>query len=97
VCVCVCVCVFDGVGEIFLNRFVKTVLFLCRSINFVLDTMAFKVVPTILEIGLVCGILGSSFGPEFIGVTITTLVAYVAFTVGITNWRYYYSNYAKND
>lgn len=44
-------------------------------------------VPTIFEIGLVCAVLGYSFGPMFAGVTGATLVVYVGFTVGITQWR----------
>lgn len=58
-----------------------------RSVNFVLNAIAFNVVPTLLEIGLVCGILGTSFGSEFTAVIGGTLTAYVLFTVAVTNWR----------
>ena len=58
-----------------------------RSINFVLSALAFNVVPTIAEIVLVCGILGYQFGLPFAGVAIGTLSVYVAFTVGVTQWR----------
>ena len=58
-----------------------------RSINFVLSALAFNVVPTIAEIVLVCGILGYQFGLPFAGVAIGTLAVYVAFTVGVTQWR----------
>jgi ATP-binding cassette subfamily B (MDR/TAP) protein 7 len=58
-----------------------------RSINFVLSSMVFNVVPTILEVGLVAGILGTSFGAPFAAVTLGTLTTYTAYTVGITQWR----------
>lgn len=58
-----------------------------RSINFVLSAMVFNVVPTLLEIGLVSGLLWHKCGWEYAAVTMTTLVAYVAYTVGITQWR----------
>ena len=58
-----------------------------RSINFVLNSMTFNVVPTILEIGLVSSILGAKCGWEYAAVTVATLTGYTAFTVGITQWR----------
>lgn len=58
-----------------------------RSINFALNALAFNVAPTILEIGLVCAILGSKFGLEFAGVTLATLTTYVVFTIAVTAWR----------
>lgn len=58
-----------------------------RSIDFVLRAMAFRVVPTALEIGLVSTIMAQSFGLPFAGVTLGTLTAYTTFTVLITQWR----------
>lgn len=58
-----------------------------RSISYVLSSMVFNVVPTILEIGLVAGILAAKCGAAYAGVTVGTLAAYVAYTVGITQWR----------
>ncbi|POM70622.1 ATP-binding cassette (ABC) Superfamily, partial [Phytophthora palmivora] len=52
-----------------------------RSIDFVLRAMAFRVVPTVLEIGLVSTIMATSFGLPYAGVTLGTLTAYTAFTV----------------
>lgn len=58
-----------------------------RSINFVLSAMVFNVAPTILEIGMVSGILGMQCGSEYAAITVATLTAYTAFTIGITQWR----------
>ncbi|TMW66361.1 hypothetical protein Poli38472_004126 [Pythium oligandrum] len=58
-----------------------------RSIDFVLRAMAFRVVPTVLEIGLVSAIMAQSFGLPYMGVTLGTLTAYTTFTVLITQWR----------
>lgn len=58
-----------------------------RSIDFVLRAMAFRVVPTVLEIGLVSTMMATSFGLPYAGVTLGTLSAYTAFTVLVTQWR----------
>jgi len=58
-----------------------------RSLNFVLNALAFNVIPTLAEIGLVVGILGTQYGLSFASVAVGTLVAYVTFTIGITQWR----------
>lgn len=58
-----------------------------RSIDFVLRAMVFNVVPTLFEIGLVAGILGTKFGASYAAITIGTLTAYSVFTIGITQWR----------
>ncbi|EEY59728.1 ATP-binding Cassette (ABC) Superfamily [Phytophthora infestans T30-4] len=58
-----------------------------RSIDFVLRAMAFRVVPTVLEIGLVSTIMATSFGLPYAGVTLGTLTAYTTFTVLVTQWR----------
>lgn len=58
-----------------------------RSLNFVLTAMAFNVLPTLAEIGLVCGVLGYTFGASYCSVAVATLAGYISFTVGITTWR----------
>ena len=49
--------------------------------------MLFNILPTLLEIGLVCAVLWGLYAPSFALVTLVTLVAYVAFTIGVTEWR----------
>lgn len=58
-----------------------------RSIDFVLRAMIFNVAPTAFEIALVSAILAHEFGWPYALVSLTTLGAYTAFTVGITQWR----------
>jgi ATP-binding cassette subfamily B (MDR/TAP) protein 7 len=58
-----------------------------RGISFVLSSLLFNVVPTVLEIGLVCSILGMKFGSSFVAVTLGALTLYTVFTFAITNWR----------
>ncbi|EXB57588.1 ABC transporter B family member 25 [Morus notabilis] len=58
-----------------------------RAINFILSSMVFNVVPTILEISMVSGILAYKFGAPFAWITSLSVVAYVMFTLAVTQWR----------
>ncbi|KAH1263082.1 ABC transporter B family member 25 [Glycine max] len=58
-----------------------------RGINFILSSMVFNVVPTILEISMVAGILAYKFGAPFALITSLSVAAYVTFTLTITQWR----------
>lgn len=58
-----------------------------RGINFILSSMVFNVLPTLLEIGLVTAILTAKCGPALGALSLGTLAAYVAFTVATTQWR----------
>ncbi|KAI9089612.1 iron-sulfur clusters transporter ATM1 [Phlyctochytrium arcticum] len=58
-----------------------------KGINQILSSMVFHIVPTGLEISMVCGILAYYFGPAYAGVTIITMGAYAAFTFATTSWR----------
>jgi ATP-binding cassette subfamily B protein len=58
-----------------------------NGIGFLLAFMLFNILPTLLEIGLVCAILWGMYSASFAIVTLVTLVAYVVFTIGITEWR----------
>lgn len=58
-----------------------------RGINFILSSMVFNVVPTILEISMVSGILAYKFGAPFAWITSLSVAAYVAFTLSVTKWR----------
>ena len=71
----------------------------CRGISFLLTSTVFHVVPTALEISMVCGILvrprhlvradrqSYKFGWDFAGITLATMAAYTYFTVVTTSWR----------
>ncbi|EON63797.1 iron-sulfur clusters transporter atm1, mitochondrial [Coniosporium apollinis CBS 100218] len=58
-----------------------------KGISFLLTSMVFHVLPTALEIFLVCGILTYQYGAQFAVITATTMVAYTAFTILTTSWR----------
>jgi len=58
-----------------------------KGISFILTSMVFHIVPTALEITMVCGILTYNFGWEFAAITALTMTAYTAFTILTTAWR----------
>lgn len=58
-----------------------------KGINQILTSMVFNIIPTGLEISLVCGILIYKFGLPFAVVTLTTMATYTGFTIITTSWR----------
>jgi ATP-binding cassette subfamily B protein len=58
-----------------------------KGIDFLLRFMLFNILPTLVEIVLVCGILWSLFGFIFSAITFVTVMVYVAFTLVFTEWR----------
>ncbi|KAG8553830.1 hypothetical protein GDO81_003567 [Engystomops pustulosus] len=58
-----------------------------RGISFVLSALVFNLGPTMFEVLLVSSILYYKCGAQFALVTLGTLGAYTAFTIGITQWR----------
>ncbi|KAG1722225.1 P-loop containing nucleoside triphosphate hydrolase protein [Suillus paluster] len=58
-----------------------------KGITFMLQAIIFRIVPTALEISMVCGILTWKFGWDFAAITVTALAAYTWFTVRTTSWR----------
>ena len=58
-----------------------------KGISFLLTSMVFHIIPTALEISMVCGILAYQYGPKFAAITAATMVAYTGFTVITTSWR----------
>ncbi|KAH6984607.1 transporter ATM1 [Ilyonectria sp. MPI-CAGE-AT-0026] len=58
-----------------------------KGISFLLTSMVFHVLPTALEIGMVCGILTWQYGAQFAAITVLTMVSYTAFTIWTTAWR----------
>ena len=58
-----------------------------KGIEFLLRFMLFNILPTLIEILMVCGILWNLYGWRFAAVTLLTLVAYIAWTTFITEWR----------
>ena len=58
-----------------------------KGIEFLLSFMLFNILPTLLEIGLVCGMLWKLYDIRFAAVTFVTIAVYIAFTLGVTEWR----------
>ncbi len=58
-----------------------------KGISFLLTSIVFHIVPTALEITMVCGILSYKCGPTFAAVTAVTMGAYAWFTIKTTAWR----------
>ena len=61
-----------------------------NGIDTLLTFMLFNIVPTLIEIALVCGILWSFFGATYALVTFACVVGYVGYTFGVTEWRIKY-------
>jgi ATP-binding cassette subfamily B (MDR/TAP) protein 7 len=58
-----------------------------KGISFLLTSMVFHILPTALEISMVCGILTYQYGFKFAAITALTMVGYTAFTIWTTAWR----------
>jgi ABC-type transport system involved in Fe-S cluster assembly fused permease/ATPase subunit len=58
-----------------------------KGISTLLSMMLFSMLPIILEITLVMILLGTKFDWTFVAITLVAIVAYVAVTIGITEWR----------
>ena len=58
-----------------------------KGIQFVLQFMTFNILPTIVEIGLVGGILWWLYGWIFAAITVVTIGGYIVYTLLITEWR----------
>jgi ATP-binding cassette subfamily B protein len=58
-----------------------------RGISTLIQYALFSILPTAVEIALVCGILVWRYDWTFIAITAGALVAYVLFTITITEWR----------
>ncbi len=61
-----------------------------RSIRFLINFTLFNIGPTLLEILMVAAVLFVKYDPWFGGITLMTLLVYIAFTVMVTNWRLKY-------
>jgi len=57
------------------------------AISDLLDWTVYTILPTLIEIVLVTAILVVRYDWGFAGITLATLVAYIAFTFAVTEWR----------
>jgi ATP-binding cassette subfamily B protein len=58
-----------------------------NGIDNLLSYTLFSIFPTLFEILLVCGVLWGLYDLGFAAVTFVTIVAYIAYTLGVTEWR----------
>jgi len=58
-----------------------------RAIGSLINFTLYSIAPTLVEITLVLAILFARYEPAFGAITLATLIAYVAFTIVVTNWR----------
>jgi ABC-type transport system involved in Fe-S cluster assembly fused permease/ATPase subunit len=58
-----------------------------QAIDFLLTFILFNIVPTVVEILIVCGILWRLYDWQFAAVTFATIAVYIAFTFLMTDWR----------
>ena len=61
-----------------------------KGIDFLLNFMLFNVIPTLLEIILVCAILWGLFNVWYALVTFVTVSIYIFWTIAVTDWRLKY-------
>jgi ABC-type transport system involved in Fe-S cluster assembly fused permease/ATPase subunit len=61
-----------------------------RSVSSILNYMVFNLLPTLVEITLIAGILLVRYDPWFTVVTVVSVIAYIGFTLKITEWRMKY-------
>ena len=58
-----------------------------RSIGSLISYTLYSILPTLIEIGLVIGILLYNYDAVFALITLAALTFYIVFTVKVTNWR----------
>jgi len=61
-----------------------------KGIEFLLFFVLFNVLPTLLEIAMVCGILWALYDWRYAAATAITIGGYVWYTLGVTEWRIKY-------
>src|SRR6185503_233509 len=60
------------------------------GIDTLLTFMLFNIVPTLMEIALVCGILWAFFSVWYAVVTLACVAGYIGYTLAVTEWRIKY-------
>lgn len=58
-----------------------------KGISFAFTALLFNIAPTLVEIGLVCGVMTHAFGPSYALVTAGMMAGYALFTSKVTHWR----------
>jgi ATP-binding cassette subfamily B protein len=58
-----------------------------RSISSLISYTLYSILPTLVEIGLVLGILFVKYDIGYVLITLASLAAYIVFTIKVSNWR----------
>ncbi len=58
-----------------------------RAVQSLVSYSIYSILPTLFEVVLVLTLLGLKFDAWFAGITLAALLAYIAFTVAVTEWR----------
>ena len=58
-----------------------------RSISSLISYTLYSILPTLVEIGLVLGILFVKYDGGYVLITAISLLAYIVFTIRVSNWR----------
>jgi ATP-binding cassette subfamily B protein len=58
-----------------------------KSIDMMLYFLLFNIAPTVVELAVICVIFGVKFGAGLVVATLAMVVAYIAFTRFVTEWR----------
>ena len=58
-----------------------------RSISSLISYTLYSILPTLVEIGLVLGILFVKYDAGYVLITVVSLTAYIVFTIKVSNWR----------
>ena len=58
-----------------------------RAVNSLISYSLYSIIPTLIEVGFVLTLLAVKFDVWFAWITLIALVAYIAFTVTVTEWR----------
>ncbi len=58
-----------------------------RAVNSLISYSLYSIIPTLIEVGFVLTLLAVKFDIWFAWITLLALVAYIAFTVTVTEWR----------
>lgn len=58
-----------------------------RSISSLISYTLYSILPTLVEIGLVLGILFVQYDAGFVAIVAASLVSYIVFTIKVSNWR----------
>ena len=61
-----------------------------QSASSILNYLTFNIVPTLAEFGMVASVLIVEYPVEYFVVVLIAVIAYIAFTLSVTNWRMHY-------